>query len=130
MRALSSLFLVMVPGIAGAQEADCANAATQLEMTFCAEAAWKLADQDLNLAYGVARDMMRQIDAGLPKGEGQAEASLREAQRAWITFRDAGCASEGFRVQGGSLEPMVIYACRERVTRARTEDLRGLAEAW
>jgi uncharacterized protein YecT (DUF1311 family) len=122
--------LLVLPAAASAQEVSCTDAVTQLDLTLCAERAWKLADEDLNLAYGFARTLMQQIDADLPAQDRQAEASLRAAQRAWITFRDAGCTSEGFRVRGGSMEPMVVYACRERVTRARTEDLQALAETW
>ncbi len=130
MALVARMALLFLPAAASAQEVSCADAVTQLDLTLCAERAWKLADEDLNLAYGFARTLMRQIDADLPAQDRQAEASLRAAQRAWITFRDAGCASEGFRVHGGSMEPMVVHACRERVTRARTEELRALAETW
>ena len=109
---------------------NCAEAVAQMDLNACADRAWKFADEDLNLAYGFALSMMKEIDAGLPQDQRGAEAALRAAQRAWIAFRDAGCTAEGYRVVGGSMQPMVIAMCLERVTRARTEELRGLAETW
>jgi len=113
-----------------AQQVDCGKAYSQVELTFCAEKAWMQADEDLNLAYGLARKTMKDIDAGLAPDARGAEAALRDAQRSWVAFRDAACTAEGYRVYGGTAEPMVIYNCRERLTRARTEDLRLLGEQW
>jgi uncharacterized protein YecT (DUF1311 family) len=113
---------------AQAQEVDCAAPVTQLDMNICADRAWKMADEDLNLAYGMARTLMRQTDAALPEKDRGAELALRDAQRAWITFRDAACTAEGYVYAGGSIRPLVVSQCLERLTRARTEDLRRLAE--
>jgi uncharacterized protein YecT (DUF1311 family) len=131
MRRLAlALGLLPLPALAQQSGLNCAEAVTQADINACAERAWKLADEDLNLAYGFAQTMMKQIDAGLPQDQRGAEQALREAQRAWITFRDTGCRAEGFRVAGGSMQPMVVAACLERVTRARTEELRALGETW
>ena len=35
------------------------------------------------------------------------EATLREAQRAWVAFRDAHCRLEGYEARGGTMEPLV-----------------------
>jgi uncharacterized protein YecT (DUF1311 family) len=130
MRLLFALVLVPLPALAQDSAVNCAEAVTQVDMTYCADRAWKLADEDLNLAYGFAQTMMKQIDAALPQDQRGAEQALREAQRAWIAFRDAGCKAEGYRVAGGSMQPMVVATCLERVTRARTEELRMLGETW
>jgi uncharacterized protein YecT (DUF1311 family) len=50
---------------------------------------------------------------------------LREAQRAWVSFRDAQCRLESFEARGGSMQPMLDSGCRAAVTRARTAELRG-----
>jgi uncharacterized protein YecT (DUF1311 family) len=130
MRLLLALVLVPLPALAQDGAVNCAEAVTQVDMTYCADRAWKLADEDLNLAYGFAQTMMKQIDAALPQDQRGAEQALREAQRAWIAFRDAGCKAEAYRVAGGSMQPMVVATCLERVTRARTEELRMLGETW
>ncbi len=120
--------LALMPGMAAAQVVDCNNAVAQVEMTFCAEQDWKTADADLNAAYGAARGVLRAVDAGLPVNQRGAEAALRDAQRAWITYRDKSCTAESYMMYGGSAAPMVFYICSARVTSARAGDLWGLAE--
>ncbi|QYK42994.1 MAG: DUF1311 domain-containing protein [Paracoccaceae bacterium] len=115
---------------AAAQQVNCADPQFQMEINFCAEQEWLAADADLNTAYRGARDAMRRIDAALPPNERGAEVNLRDAQRAWITFRDKTCAAEGWAMKGGSGEPMLIYFCMARVTAARAEDLREMATMY
>lgn len=113
----------LTAGPALAQDVDCAVAEAQMELTYCAEQDWLAADAELNIAYGVARKLMQGIDADLEVSQRGAADLLREGQRAWVTFRDATCAAEGYTMHGGSAEPMVIYGCRARLTAQRTADL-------
>lgn len=126
-RAAPWLLLGGMAGAAAAQDVDCAQAEIQVELTYCAELEWLAADDELNVAYRSARETMRAVDAGLPEAERGAEAALKAAQIAWVTFRDNACAAEAYPAHGGSIAPMLIYLCRERLTRARTGDLRALA---
>lgn len=107
---------------------DCANPQTQLEINECAALFYKLADEDLNLAYGLARDMARQIDSDSPAGQDSAVTLLRDAQRAWISYRDLACSAESMLAAGGSMQPALRFGCLERMTRTRTEDLRYFGE--
>ena len=116
--------------VAHAQDIDCANAQVQMEMTFCAERDWMMADVDLNNAFKAAQVTMKGIDANLPATQRKASSDLRDAQRAWVTFRDAACSAEGFLWHGGSGEQMIIYACRARLTRDRATDLWSLSEGF
>lgn len=129
IRGAMALAVMLAAGPVVAQTPDCTNPMTQIEMTYCAEQDWMTADKDLNAAYREARDAMRELDAAVP-GERGAEGHLLEAQRAWITLRDAHCAAEGWKMHGGSAEPMLIYGCRARMTRARTVELRDLAVGY
>lgn len=113
-----------------AQDVDCATAEVQMELTYCAEQDWLAADADLNAAYGVARKLMQGIDAELEVSQRGAADNLRDGQRAWVTFRDATCAAEGYAMHGGSAEPMVIYGCRARLTEQRTADLAAMAAEY
>jgi uncharacterized protein YecT (DUF1311 family) len=122
-----ALFLLATP--AAAQDVNCAEAVTQIEMTFCAEQAWLRADEDLNLAWSLAVEQARAIQSALPADAPvDIEEDLRRAQRVWIDFRDLACAAESHMAWGGSMAPMLVYACRERLTRQRTEDLRLFGE--
>ena len=117
------LAIVMALGLAAgaaAQNADCSDQVTQLDMNECAAQAVDLADAELNRVYGIAVDNARLIDAETKDG---VEEKLRVAQRAWITYRDAACDAEASQFTGGSIQPLVYSGCLERITLARTNDL-------
>lgn len=115
---------------ATAQDVDCANAVTQMDMNQCAYDDWEAADADLNDAYQRAMDLLQQWDADLPKDEQGGALALKEAQRAWITFRDKGCAAEGYAMKGGSAEPLLVYGCMRQLTEDRTNQLAAMVEAY
>ena len=115
---------------AAAQETDCETAVTQMEMNQCAYDGWEAADADLNAAYRRAMALMTQWDADLPRGEQGGAAALKEAQRAWITFRDKACEAEGYAMKGGSAEPLLVYGCMRQLTEDRTGQLNGLVDAY
>ncbi|MBU0726764.1 MAG: DUF1311 domain-containing protein [Alphaproteobacteria bacterium] len=99
-----------------AQASSCADALTQADMNACAAAAYETADKELNVFYF-------QIQQRLA-GDTEALIRLRDAQRAWIGFRDAECAFESSGVAGGSVYPMILSSCRARLTDSRVEDFR------
>jgi uncharacterized protein YecT (DUF1311 family) len=124
--------LALFAGAAAAQDAsqsgqiDCASAQTQADLNTCAKMDFDEADSNLNDAYKAAVAKMQDLDkAATDKG---AEAALRDAQRTWVTFRDQACASEGWTVHGGSMEPMVVLECKARVSGTRADDLWSLSE--
>lgn len=121
---LVSLTLTAVPALAQ----DCANPTSQFEMTHCAGIMFDAADGDLNHAYRLAIDAARQMDQYLGAGEVTNTAMLRDAQRAWIPFRDKACAAESNLARGGTMQSMLALNCKERLTRQRTEDLRFFGE--
>lgn len=129
MRAAAALFMLLALP-AGAQEVDCANAMAQQEMNLCAAQDYEAADLALNAAYKQARAAMKGLDANMPAAERGAEAALLAAQRAWLPYRDAACASEGWLMHGGSAEPLVVYGCLATLTRQRTQDLLYLVEGF
>ncbi|ADZ68543.1 lysozyme inhibitor LprI family protein [Polymorphum gilvum] len=129
-RLVLAIALLLPAGAARAQETiDCGYPLSQMELTYCAEKAWEAADADLNAAYREAMARMREMDANLadmPDLQGAAEA-LKEAQRAWIPYRDKACAAYGFLARGGTMEPQLIYGCLATLTVRRAEELKDLA---
>jgi uncharacterized protein YecT (DUF1311 family) len=125
--------LVLLAGLAAlparAQDIDCANAMAQHELNQCAYADWEAADAALNAAYGRAIALLKQWDAGLPVEERGGAEALRNAQRAWIAFRDQACAAEGYAMKGGSAEPLLVYGCMRQLTIERTGHLTAMVEA-
>ncbi|HVQ09206.1 MAG TPA: lysozyme inhibitor LprI family protein [Allosphingosinicella sp.] len=113
---------------------NCENPQAQQEMNFCAAQDYRRADAELSTAYRAAIESARQADreyAGLADGAGGPdtgpgeEATLREAQRAWVSFREADCRLESFEARGGTMQPLIDATCRASRTRARTAELRG-----
>jgi uncharacterized protein YecT (DUF1311 family) len=125
-----ALVLAFVPfgTVVSGQTVDCTAPETQHDMNYCADQFYRMADEDLNLAYKQARSAARQIDEYRPTDQPSAERMLKEAQRAWIAFRDQACATESMLAAGGSMQPTLHFSCLERLTRNRTEDLRYFGE--
>ncbi|SFD90319.1 lysozyme inhibitor LprI family protein [Roseivivax sediminis] len=113
-----------------AQDLDCSDPVTQVEMTGCASLDYDAADAALNDAYGRAVSRARSMDTGLDADDVPSETVLREAQRAWIPFRDRACEAESLVYRGGSAQNMVFYMCLTRLTEARTEDLHAFGEGY
>lgn len=128
IRPLLALACLSLP--AAAQEVDCQNAVTQTEMNQCAHDDWELADAELNLAYKRTMQLLKGWDADLPEAEQGGAEALKEAQRAWITFRDKACEVEGYAMKGGSAEPLLVFGCMRQLTEDRTAQLNGLVDSY
>lgn len=127
----ATLVLACFTGLpALAQEVDCANAMAQQELNSCAYADWEAADADLNAAYQSAMALLKEWDALMPTAEQGGAVALRDAQRAWVSFRDNACAAEGFAMRGGSAEPLLVYGCMRLLTEERTAHLVTLVETY
>jgi uncharacterized protein YecT (DUF1311 family) len=113
-----------------AETLNCTNPQTQIDMTQCAYQEWQVADGELNAAYGRLMDGLKVRDANLAAGEPKGAEVLRDAQRAWLTFRDKTCEVEGFAMRGGSAEPMVIASCKARLTWERITHLYRMLDAY
>lgn len=90
-----------------------AQAQSQAEMNTQADRDFARADKQLNAAYAA---LLATISA-------DGKTSLRDAERAWLAFRDKECAFESLGSAGGSVQPMVIAQCRQRLTEARIKDI-------
>ncbi len=71
----------------------------------------------------MAIESARETDRYLPEDAPRAEELLRQAQRAWIPFRDAACESASAAYYGGTIQPLVHMSCLEQMTRDRTAAL-------
>ncbi|MEM6309530.1 MAG: lysozyme inhibitor LprI family protein [Pseudomonadota bacterium] len=114
---------LMLPSMTLAQELDCTNAVTQVEMTGCAAIAFEQADADLNAAYQRAIADAQQSDQIEPAWDPTNTEMLRDAQRAWIPYRDKACAAESTWARGGTMENMLFINCLTRLTKRRADDL-------
>lgn len=115
--------IILIAGLiplmsANAQDAkiNCAgsrDSMSNLEMTFCAAQDYNAADRELNRVYR------------LVLSENQSEANLiRQAQRVWISYRDADCNAVGAGWGNGSGRPMAVAICKTELTNERAKRLR------
>jgi uncharacterized protein YecT (DUF1311 family) len=122
--------LCLAPLAASAQDVDCSNQITQLDMNMCAYKAFEAADAELNRVYAETIAYMQAADRDYPPPGDSEEARLRKAQRAWVAFRDANCDSAGFQMRGGSAEPLIVNGCLHAMTEERIAELRSLTETY
>ncbi len=98
------------PGIA---KADCYDSPVQDDLNACASADFKKADTELNAAYAV-------VHARLSKA---GQKRLRDAERAWISYRDAECMFRSSGDDGGSAAVMVDLQCQAELIYQRAKYL-------
>lgn len=112
---LAAAMAAMIAGGPAAQARDCGDEATQAGMNSCAAEQLKTADTALNKVY---QQIIHRLgdDADTVK-------LLRDAQRAWVDFRDKHCAFTASGVAGGSVFPFIHDGCLAEVTEARTKEL-------
>lgn len=114
---------------ATASTGECADPQTQFEMNACEYQRYEQADAALNAQWAetVAHMRERDRDSTTPRdGRPGFFETLQAGQRAWLTFRDKHCASEGYLMRGGTGEPLLINGCRATMTEKRTIQLKEL----
>jgi uncharacterized protein YecT (DUF1311 family) len=121
----------LLPLLAEAAEPqlDCDNPQYPQEMNICAAREFEAADALLNAQWKLTSEVMKQRDTEWDSSWDERPGyfdQLLAAQRAWIAFRDAHCASEGYEFRGGSMEPFMIGTCMTKLTEERTAQLKDL----
>lgn len=94
-----------------------AFAQTQRSMNEDAARHHRTADAALNAQY---QSLSRSLSP-------RSRELLRQAERQWITYRDAECRFRASAVAGGSAYPMVLDECLANLITDRTRQLRDLA---
>lgn len=114
-------------------ELKCDTWLSQRDMNTCASADFQRADAALNAQWKNTVARVKRIDADFDRSRDKRPGNydtLLAAQRAWLTYRDQHCASEGYTMRGGSAERMMINQCMARLTEARTAQLKDLIEEY
>lgn len=115
---------LLAPAAHAAEGFACNPDGNQSELNACAADDFRKADQELNAAY--------QALVKKEAGDRVFVSKLRQAQKAWLAFRDAelearfACAEKDIRICWGSLYPMLFHARQAALTRDRTRQLQQL----
>jgi uncharacterized protein YecT (DUF1311 family) len=120
LRAAAAFFgvaavLILFAGARADDKIDCDNAMNQNDMNICASQDFDRSDAKLNKVY----------KALVAKLEGKEIDQLKEAQRAWLTYRDAECRYTVRQNEGGSIYPTVWFGCLTQQTETRTKQLQA-----
>lgn len=85
-------------------------------MGFCLDRELQYWDNMLNEAYQQLLSLRRMSDADLPDNLAVQAETLRDMQRAWITYRDARCGHEASLWQGGTGASPAFLNCMMQLT--------------
>lgn len=92
----------------------CPDAVSTVDIVECLGELYEGEDARLNTAYRAAIEPL----------EGEQRTLLRDAQRAWVAFRDANCLF--YRSGDGTIAAIEGSSCMVDVTRTRADELEGL----
>ena len=111
---------------ANACQSASAGGSTTPGIVECIQAETAIWDGLLNEVYRKVRGDMRAEDSA--GGTINRADALRDAQRAWIAFRDADCALAYAQWQDGSIRSIVGANCQMTMTAQRTLELRDMRQ--
>lgn len=131
-RASTALFFLAIataPAFAQAWEPrnqpDC-GASSNVEVTRCMHRAYDSADRELNRVFQAVLAEIRRSQDVPPAERPRWEQTLREAQRAWIAYRDADCRGLiRYEWWGGSGASAAESGCLYDRTVERTNELKA-----
>jgi len=109
---------------------------SQFQMDKCADFQFKRADARLDKVYGNA---LKRMSDDLARAENRGDktqmqyeqtaiAGLKDAERAWLSYRDIQCKAAGQQYEGGSMAPMIYSQCLTTITEHRIADLKSIYE--
>lgn len=109
------IFSVTLLGQNQGKKDPCADAQSQAEMNMCWGKEYKAADAKLNKTY---QDFMSKLDES-------EKIQLKNAQLAWLKYRDANCDFVADQYKGGTMRPMIAAICLADVTNTRVNELKS-----
>lgn len=127
----AALFATLLAPPTLAQQTECGDTIFQRELNACAEQHLEAANATLETVYKTALARTKAIDVAAIADDMRApgaETSLRRAQAAWIDYRESHCSLIASPSRGGSMEPMVISACKTDLAAARTRELQDMLD--
>ncbi|MBI3546091.1 MAG: DUF1311 domain-containing protein [Gammaproteobacteria bacterium] len=115
-----STLLLALPAISNGSEARDCDSTSQATLSFCAKDAYELTDVELNNTY---KKLIANLKTDASKNR------LKEAQRAWVLFRDKDCEyyNSGQERYAQSMATMMYYFCLTDRTKTRIKELKNFA---
>jgi uncharacterized protein YecT (DUF1311 family) len=130
--AMTIMCLFLLTNTANAGESGyCDTANNTIELNKCGKIYWKREDTALQIIYDDAIEELKTEDNESPiigpSRTGSRENKLREAQRAWVKFRDLHCQSETLITGGGgTISGQIEFGCLTAITKERALEIQKL----
>jgi uncharacterized protein YecT (DUF1311 family) len=120
--------LLLLAGTPAAEE-NCGDLPQQ-PMNACFYQEFRRADAELNAQWKVTSAALKAADRELDRDDRQPRyfPTALAAQRAWVIYRDQHCLGQSFDARGGTLQPTLDSTCKISLTKARTAELKDLAD--
>jgi uncharacterized protein YecT (DUF1311 family) len=128
LRALCAIVTatVLFAAPASALEPDECELPSKVEISACMSALYKQADAELNAVYKRAMASIDEADYMDAEERDKWKTSLRDAQRAWLTFKEYDCGELiYFEWWGGTGAGTASLECQIDATRLRTSNLKS-----
>lgn len=108
-------------------DVDCSNAITTMEVDICASRELEIVETDLNKAYQSLMRGLTKPEPGEEENYALARKRLLEAQRAWVTFREADCQAQYALHASGTIRNAIYIGCMSERATQRIKELRNYA---
>lgn len=112
-RTLALTMLATSPAGTLLAQSACSGAANQREINACYTNLYQQADRALQSTYDSLRKKLPPENA----------AKLRDAQRAWIAYKENWCDLQTTAVKNGTMYPTVLAQCLTELTNQQLERL-------
>lgn len=112
---------------AAPKKQTCDDTLSNQALRQCYLDSYTAADKELNSLFAKAKKSLADFyGAEEIKNAGGQEPvlDLVDAQRKWVSFRDANCRSLGTQMLGGSGQETIVSSCLARMTKERVEELK------
>jgi uncharacterized protein YecT (DUF1311 family) len=121
-------FLALAPAAQADDAWVCDSAKDNAEHIACADREFRAQDVQLNLVY---RSLLKAAigDTTPLRGYGPPPyMALKQAQRAWLAFRDSNCHWKATQFYGGTEQAVIMASCRAIATRDRVAELKAFQQ--
>lgn len=108
---------------------DCDNATSTVDMNTCAKQVQEKTEKELNVVYKKVMESLSRPDTEYDKPS-EAKAALRNAQRAWIKFREADCKAVYIQNQGGTIRTLAHLNCMQSRAEQRIKELNDFIPSY
>lgn len=127
MKILASLLLSFAPAVALAQTAEDAHVQHMGRLAYAALNAQYRSTMARMAEADKDRDADLKKGSSKPDGQPTYQAALVAAERAWLAYRDAHCATVSLAFRGGVYADEAGGKCINDLARKRTAELKELS---